>query len=96
VCLNRTNDTAQLAASSAGQLPESAQDAELRGIVVRANNGALYELSSTFRPDTADYGASVPQTFASGILCLDPEHGWLLYSRSCPVLSCTLMLVLLV
>ncbi|CAL8464733.1 g4268 [Coccomyxa elongata] len=48
------------------------QDARLRAIVVRGVNGTVFDLSSAFRPDVANYGVAVPPSFGNGSLCLLP------------------------
>lgn len=51
------------------------QDARLRAIVVRSANGTVFDLSSTFRPNVAEYGVAVPPSFGNGSLCLLPIQG---------------------
>ena len=48
---------------------------ELHGIVVHGQNGTVYDLSSAFKPEVDEYGASVPPAFANGSLCILPGNG---------------------
>ncbi len=61
------------------------QDVRLRAIVVRSANGTVYDLSSAFRPDVAEYGVAVPQSFGNGSLCVVPIQG----QRSLPLYKFT-------
>ena len=54
---------------------------ELHGIVVHGQNGTVYDLSSAFRPEVDEYGASVPPAFVNGSLCILPGNG----VTACPV-----------
>ena len=48
---------------------------ELHGIVVHGQNGTVYDLSSAFKPEVDEYGASVPPAFVNGSLCILPGNG---------------------
>ena len=71
----RQNSTEQGLATVEQRQPEYGvgQDARLRAIVVRSANGTVFDLSSTFRPNVAEYGVAVPPSF--GTLCLLPIQG---------------------
>ncbi|KAK9917087.1 hypothetical protein WJX75_000778 [Coccomyxa subellipsoidea] len=70
----RQNSTEQGLATVEQRQPEYGvgQDARLRAIVVRSANGTVFDLSSTFRPNVAEYGVAVPPSFGNGSLCLLP------------------------
>lgn len=42
---------------------------------MRGPNGTIFDLSSAFHPDVAEYGVAVPPTFRNGTLCLLPMQG---------------------
>lgn len=95
----RLNSTEhEISGSEERPQPERAvgPDARLQAIVVRGVNGTVFDLSSAFRPDVANYGVAVPPSFGNGSLCLLPIQGknmveltWCVKSMSrlyeCPV-----------
>ena len=48
---------------------------DLHGIMVHGQNGTVYDLSSAFKPEVDEYGASVPPAFVNGSLCILPGNG---------------------
>ncbi|KAK9803015.1 hypothetical protein WJX72_000035 [[Myrmecia] bisecta] len=59
-------------ATALGPAPPAAEDARLGAIIVRGHNGTMFDLSSQFQPDIAEYGMMVPETFNNATLCLRP------------------------
>jgi hypothetical protein len=55
--------------------PPSPDDGRLAAIVVKGPNQTVFDLSSQFQPDVAEYGVMVPQSFETATLCVMPLQG---------------------
>ena len=55
--------------------PASPDDGRLAAIIVKGPNQTVFDLSSRFQPDVAEYGVMVPQTFEMASLCVKALQG---------------------
>ena len=80
VCHCRPNSSASVSAipSAEAPAPQAMDDARLSAIIVRGPKQTVFDLSSDFHPDVAEYGVMVPQSFVTATLCLRTLQGGLL------------------
>lgn len=57
----------------------------MSAIVIKSGNGTIFDFSTSFDPNVAEYGTAVPPDTASAILCLLPMQGQLLLPPYCPL-----------